>query len=81
MQQGVRLQVAQTTRVDVELRVGSTTESVTVKAEAPLLKTENAEISMNVSGEKFNQAAAELRRGRHGLDPELDGVRHAGSRA
>ena len=55
MQQGVRVQVAQTTRADVALQVGSTTESVTVKADAPLLKTENAEISMNVSGDKFNQ--------------------------
>ena len=54
-QTGLRIQVAQTARVDVELRVGSSTESVTVQAESPLLKTENAEISMNVSGDKFNQ--------------------------
>jgi hypothetical protein len=54
-QTGLRLQVAQTARVDVELRVGSSTESVTVQAESPILKTENAEISMNVSGDKFNQ--------------------------
>lgn len=50
-QTGLRIQVAQTARVDVELRVGSSTESVTVQAESPLLKTENAEISMNVNGE------------------------------
>src|SRR4051812_12916024 len=55
VQSNVRVQVAQTTRIDVELRVGSSTESVTITAEAPMLKTENAEISMNVSGEKFNQ--------------------------
>jgi hypothetical protein len=54
IQQGVQVQVAQTTRADIALQVGSTTESVTVTADAPLLKTENAEISMNVTGEKFN---------------------------
>ncbi len=53
-QSGLRIQVAQTTRVDIELRVGSSAESITVQAESPLLKTENAEVSMNVSGEKFN---------------------------
>src|SRR5689334_18602388 len=41
VQQGVQVQVAQTTRADVGLQVGSTTESVTVNADAPLLKTEN----------------------------------------
>jgi Carboxypeptidase regulatory-like domain len=55
IEKGVRLQVAQTTRFDVELQVGSTTDSVTVIGEAPLLKTENAEVSMNVSGDKFNE--------------------------
>src|SRR5437764_12057559 len=55
IQAGVQVQVAQTARVDVALQVGSATESVTVTTEAPVLKTENAEVSMNVSGEKFNQ--------------------------
>src|SRR3954468_11152139 len=54
-QQGVRMQVAQTTRIDVALQVGTTNESVTVNADSPILKTENAEISTNISGEKFNQ--------------------------
>jgi hypothetical protein len=54
-QQGIRIQVAQTARVDVTLQVGSTSESVTVTADAPLLKTENAEVAMNVSGDKFNE--------------------------
>src|SRR4051794_24633713 len=55
IRQGIRIQVAQNTRIDVELQVGATTESVTVSTDAPLLKTENAEVSMNVSGDKFNQ--------------------------
>ncbi|HLH44877.1 MAG TPA: carboxypeptidase regulatory-like domain-containing protein [Bryobacteraceae bacterium] len=51
----VAVQVAQTTRVDVALQVGASTESVTVSAEAAVLRTENAEQSMNVSGEKVNE--------------------------
>jgi hypothetical protein len=53
-QPGVVVQVAQTVRVDLKLEVGAATESVTVTAEAPMLKTENAEQSMNVTGEKVN---------------------------
>ncbi len=43
------LPVAQTLRVDVTLEVGTNTESVTVTAEASLLKTESGELSQNVS--------------------------------
>jgi Carboxypeptidase regulatory-like domain/TonB dependent receptor len=43
------LPVAQTLRVDVTLEVGTNTESVTVSAEASLLKTESGELSHNVS--------------------------------
>ncbi|MEI9974255.1 MAG: carboxypeptidase-like regulatory domain-containing protein [Ignavibacteriota bacterium] len=51
---GVEVQVAQTARVDIALQVGSPTESVTVTAETPMLRTENAEQSMNVTGGKVN---------------------------
>jgi hypothetical protein len=50
----VQVQVAQITRIDVKLEVGATTESVQVTAAAPLLRTENAEQSLTISGEKFN---------------------------
>ena len=40
--QGTRVQLAQTARIDVTMQVGSTAESVTVTADAPLLRTENA---------------------------------------
>ena len=42
---GLIIQVAETTRVDATLEVGSSSETVTVSTEAPLLKTESGEIS------------------------------------
>ena len=54
LRKGIEVQVAQTARVDLKLELGSPTESVTVTAEAPMLRTENAEQSMNVSGKKVN---------------------------
>lgn len=39
------IQVAETTRVDATLEVGSSSETVTVSTEAPLLKTESGEVS------------------------------------
>ena len=50
----VSVEVAQTTRLDFALQVGAATETITVSTQAPLLRTENAEQSMNVSGEKVN---------------------------
>jgi hypothetical protein len=52
--QGTQVQVAQTVRLDILLEIGSTTESVTVEATAPLLKTENAEQSVNVNTDRIN---------------------------
>ena len=45
---GLIIQAAQTIRVDAALEVGSASESVTVSAEAPLLKTESGELSQTV---------------------------------
>jgi hypothetical protein len=50
----IQVQVAQTARVDFTLEVGAASESVTVTAEAPLLRTENAEQSMNITGDRIN---------------------------
>src|SRR5690348_4689443 len=46
---GLIIQAAQTIRVDVTLEVGNATESVTVNAEAPLLKTESGELSQTIA--------------------------------
>jgi hypothetical protein len=53
-QKGIRIQVAQTTRLDVQLQVGSVTESVTVTSDAPLLKTENAAQSTTIGRDTIN---------------------------
>jgi Carboxypeptidase regulatory-like domain len=45
---GLVVQVAETVRVDASLQVGASTETVTVAAEAPQLKTESGEISHQV---------------------------------
>jgi hypothetical protein len=53
-QTGIRVQVAQTIRVDIALQVGATAESVTVTADASLLKTEGAEQSTVINRETIN---------------------------
>jgi hypothetical protein len=54
VQQGIRIFAAQTERIDITLRVGANTESVTVSADASLLKTENAEQSTTIAIEKLD---------------------------
>ena len=52
---GLTIQVAQTLRIDVTLEVGSAAESVTVSAEASLLKTESGELSHNVNVRQLDE--------------------------
>src|SRR5215472_6084410 len=51
---GLTVEVAATLRVDAALEVGSATESVTITAEAPMLKTEGGEVSHNIATETLN---------------------------
>jgi len=46
--------VAQTLRIDVKLEVGNITETVTVNADAPLLRTESGDLSHNVTSQRLN---------------------------
>jgi hypothetical protein len=46
---GIIVEVAGSVRIDALLEVGAATESVTVEAAAPLLKTEGGEVSHNIS--------------------------------
>jgi len=55
VQTGIRVQVAQTARVDIALQVGETSQEITITADAPLLKTESAEQSTVLNGDKVNQ--------------------------
>jgi hypothetical protein len=52
---GLEVQVAQTIRIDIPLEVGSASESVTVSAEASLLKTESGELSHNVNVRQLDE--------------------------
>ncbi len=45
---GLTVQVAETVRADATLEVGATSDTVTVNAEAPLLKTESGELSHQI---------------------------------
>ena len=54
VRQNLTVGVAQTFRVDVLLEVGSATESVTVTADTPLLKSETGELSHTVSTSAMN---------------------------
>jgi len=45
---GIGVQVAEAVRADATLEVGATTDTVTVNAEAPLLKTESGEMSHQI---------------------------------
>src|SRR5262252_89579 len=46
---GLQVEVAGTLRIDPTLEVGAASESVTVEAAAPLLKTEGGEVSTNIA--------------------------------
>ena len=52
---GLVVEVAGTLRIDATLEVGAATESVTVEAAAPLLKTEGGEVSHNISITTMNE--------------------------
>ncbi len=51
---GITVMVAQTLRIDIPLEVGNITETVTVSADAPLLKTESGELAHNVTSSRLN---------------------------
>ena len=52
---GLNLAAAQVMRIDIPLEVGAQTESVTVTAEASLLKTESGDLTHNVTVSQMDQ--------------------------
>ncbi|HEV3334318.1 MAG TPA: TonB-dependent receptor [Bryobacteraceae bacterium] len=54
VRQGVTVEVAATLRIDIPLEVGGSTESITVQADAPLLRTESGDISHSVTAKSMD---------------------------
>jgi hypothetical protein len=52
---GIEVLLDQAATVDVVLQIGQTSEAITVTAATDLLKTDNAEQSMNISGQMANE--------------------------
>lgn len=52
---GITVLVAQTLRIDLALEVGNISETVTVNADAPLLRTESGDLSHNVTSQRLNE--------------------------
>lgn len=53
-QSPVRIEVAQSVRVDVALQLGNTSESITVSADATMLQQDSSDYSMSMSGDRMN---------------------------
>jgi hypothetical protein len=53
VQRGVQIQTNQTVLLDINLTVGSVTESVTVEAGVPLIQTESTDVGMVVESKQF----------------------------
>jgi hypothetical protein len=51
---GITVMAAQTLRIDITLEVGDISETVTVSADAPLLRTESGELATNITGNTLN---------------------------
>jgi hypothetical protein len=54
IRQGLTVQAAQTIRIDVGFEVGNNSESVTVEADSPLLKTESGELSHVITTKRID---------------------------
>ena len=52
--QGLTVEVNLTERIDITLEVGAATESVTVQADAPLLRTESGDISHTIKAQNMD---------------------------
>src|SRR5580698_3999448 len=60
-QHGLTLEAGQTARQDVRLAVGSTSETIEVTAQAPLLNADNANISSDISARQLAETPLNLR--------------------
>lgn len=53
---GITVLAAQTLRIDIVLEVGELTETVNVNADAPLLRTESGDLSVNIASSRVNES-------------------------
>ena len=60
-QHGISLEAGQTVQQDVRLAVGSTSETIEVTAQAPLLNADNANISSDISARQLVETPLNLR--------------------
>jgi hypothetical protein len=61
---GITLLISQAAEVDATLQVGAATETVDVTAASPILQTENAAVSTNLSGQEQSQLPLNVQGGR-----------------
>jgi len=54
IQRPIQVEVAQTVRIDVKLQMGTTSESITVAADASMLQQDSSENSFSMSGDRMN---------------------------
>ncbi len=52
---GITVMVAQTLRIDILLEVGNISDTVTVSADAPLLRMDSGELSTNIGSKSLNE--------------------------
>src|SRR5215468_1735787 len=55
VRQGITVLATQTLRIDVSLEVGAAGDEVTVREDAPLLRTESSEVSHTVAAQNLNE--------------------------
>lgn len=73
-QRGIQVQVAQVDTIDVKLEVGAATESITITADAPLLRTESSDQNFNIPISTINDLP--LNYGLRGASGQVGQVRN-----
>ena len=63
-QEGIRIFVGQTARIDAKLQLGNLNEEINVVADASMLDTQSAEIASSVTSREPQLASTQLRRTR-----------------
>jgi hypothetical protein len=74
----VLLSVNSTVRVDMALKIGSVTQTVSVTSEAPLLQTETAQTGSTVGGAEVSELPLTTNHNFQGVETTLPGVTAAG---